>query len=165
MVGDATDPDVLADLLSGVDAVLSALGPTATEGDLHQRTAQALISVMEAQGPRRFLGVSGAGIDVAGDRKLPEDIVISKLVSVLSGAVVKDKSAEYAAWASSALGWTLVRPPRLVDGPASSRPREQDVHRSTRSTKITRTDLGRLLLDVVDQDLWPRQAPFVATAS
>ena len=146
VVGDSTDPTTLADLLTGVDAVVSALGPTGKQADLHTRTAQALISLMEATGPRRFVGVSGAGIDVPGDQKAPKDKAISWLIRTLGGNVVKDKPAEYAAWAASSLTWTLVR------------------HRSTRSTKITRADLGAFLIDVAEQDLYPRTAPFVAMA-
>ncbi|MCB7135910.1 NAD(P)-dependent oxidoreductase [Cellulosimicrobium marinum] len=162
--GDATDPTALADLLAGADAVVSALGPKGKQADLHTRTARALVALMDAQGPRRFVGVSGAGIDVPGDEKAPKDKAISSLIRTLGGDVVKDKPAEYRVWAASDLDWTLVRPPRLVDGPASQRPLEQDAHRSTRSTSITRADLGRFLVDVVEQDLYPRTAPFVATA-
>ena len=164
VVGDATDPGALIDLLTGVDAVVSTLGPTGKEGDLHTRTAGALIAIMTRTGPRRFVGVSGAGIDVPGDRKTATNKAISALIQLLGGDVVKDKPAEYAQWAASDLDWTLVRPPRLVNGPASTRPLEHDAHRSTRSTKITRADLGAFLLDVIEHDLYPRQAPFVATA-
>ena len=143
--------------------MVSALGPTGKEGDLHTRTAGALISIMTRTGPRRFVGVSGAGIDVPGDRKTITNKAISALIQLLGGNVVKDKPAEYAAWAASVLDWTLVRPPRLVDGPASTRPLEHDAHRSTRSTKITRADLGAFLIDVVEHDLYSCQAPFVAT--
>ena len=163
VVGDSTNPGVLAELLTGVEAVVSALGPTGKEGDLHTRTAGALISIMTRTGPRRFVGVSGAGIDAPGDRKTVVNKAISALIQLLGGNVVRDNPAEYAAWAASELDWTLVRPPRLVDGPASTRPLEHDAHRSTRSTKITRADLGAFLIDVVERNLYSRTAPFVAT--
>lgn len=163
VIGDATEPATLADLLTGVDAVVSALGPTGKQPDLHTRTANALITLMQATGPRRFVGISGAGIDVRGDQKAPKDKAISWLIRTLGGDVAKDKPAEHAAWAASTLDWTLVRPPRLVDGQASTRPLEHHAHQSTRSTKITRADLGAFLIDVTEQNLYPRTAPFVAT--
>lgn len=165
VVGGSTDPEAIAALLSGADAVVSALGPTGKQPHLHTRTARALIDVMTTAGPRRFAGVSGAGIDVPGDLKAPKDKAISWLIRTLGGDVVKDKPAEYALWAASGLDWTLVRPPRLVDGPRSDRPLEHDAHRSTRSTTITRADLGVFLIDVVEQGLYLRTAPFVATTS
>lgn len=163
VTGDSTDATALADLLRGVDAVISALGPVGKQPDLHTRTAKALVEIMTSSGPRRFVGVSGAGIDVPGDRKATKDKVISALIQRLGGEVVRDKPAEYRVFAETDLGWTLVRPPRLVDGPASTGALEHDAHRSTRSSRITRADLGTFLVDVVEQDLYARTAPFVAT--
>lgn len=161
VTGDSTDPGALRDLLSGADAVVSALGPANREADLQTRTARALIAIMASDGPRRFVGISGAGIDVPGDAKATRDKVISALIKTVGGGVARDKREEYAAWAATDLDWTLVRPPRLMDGPATGEI-EQDAHRSTRSTKINRADLGRFLIDVVEQNAYLRQAPFVA---
>lgn len=163
VTGDSRTQGDLDRLVTGVDAVVSALGPTAKEASLHTETATALIEAMHAAGVRRFVGVSGAGIDVPGDEKSLSAKVISKAIQTLGGDVVKDKPAEYATYAASDLVWTLVRPPRLVDGEATGR-LEHHAHRSTHSTKITRTDLAAFVADVVEQDLYPRQAPFVATA-
>ena len=163
VTGDSTDAGALTELLAGADAVVSALGPTGKQGDLHTRTARALVEIMRATGPRRFVGVSGAGIDVPGDQKAGKDKVISWLILTLGGDVAKDKPAEHAVWAASGLDWTLVRPPRLMDGPATGR-LEHDAHRSTRSSTIMRADLASFLIDVVEQDLYVATAPFVATA-
>lgn len=163
VVGDATSPDDLADLLDGAEVVVSALGPSGKEGGLHARVAQAMVDQMTARGPRRFVGVSAAGIDVPGDRKPPKDKLISWLVRTTGGEMAKDKPAEYAIWAASDLDWTLVRPPRLVDGPVTGRPLEHDPHHSTRSITITRGDLAAFVIDVVEDNLYLRTAPFVAT--
>ena len=48
------DPEALAVLLEGADAVVSALGPTSREGDLHTRTAEALVEAM-GSGPIRVI--------------------------------------------------------------------------------------------------------------
>ncbi|MDP1876290.1 MAG: NAD(P)H-binding protein [Actinomycetota bacterium] len=163
VVGDSTDPRAVDDALHGADAVVSALGPTSKEPDLHTRTAQALIGAMPAAGVTRFVGVSGAGIDVPGDRKGTRDKIISTLIQRLGGAVVADKPREYSAFAASDLDWTLVRPPRLIDGPATGRI-THDAHAPGRATTIRRADLSVFLADVLDQHLYPRQAPFVSAA-
>lgn len=163
VVGDSTDPAAVAELLAGADVVVSALGPTGKQPELHTRTARALVDVMTTAGPRRFVGISGAGIDVPGDSKATKDKIISRLIQTFGGDIFKDKPAEHAVWVGSGLDWTLVRPPRLVDGAATGRV-EHDAHRSTRSSKITRGDLGVVVLDVVEQDLYVGLAPFVATS-
>jgi putative NADH-flavin reductase len=163
VAGDSRSRADLDRLLAGADAVVSALGPTAKEASLHQETAAALIDAMHAAGVVRFVGVSGAGIDVPGDQKSFSARLISTLIQRLGGSVVKDKPAEYAMYAASDLAWTLVRPPRLVEGPATGR-LEHDARRSTRSTRISRADLAVFLADVVEGDLYAREAPFVASA-
>lgn len=164
IIGDSRTRADLDRLVAGVDAVASALGPTATEGSLHADTAMALTDAMGAAGVNRFVGVSGAGIDVPGDQKSLSAKLISRAIQTLGGEVVKDKPAEYAVYAAGDLDWTLVRPPRLVDGGPTGQ-LEHHAHRSTKSTKITRADLAVFLADVVEQGLYARQAPFVATSS
>ncbi len=70
VTGSSTDPAALDALLPGADAVVSALGPTQKEPELHTRTANALIEAMPRHAVTRFVGISGAGVDVPGDRKV-----------------------------------------------------------------------------------------------
>lgn len=161
VTGSSTDPAALDALLNGgMDAVVSALGPTRKEPDLHTRTATALIEAMHAHDVHRFVGISGAGIDVPGDRKGARDKVFSFLIQKLGGAVVADKPREYQVFADSDIEFTLVRPPRLVDGPATGR-YVHDAHTPGKSPRISRADLAAFLADVVEQGSYPRQAPFV----
>ncbi|WP_158579953.1 NAD(P)-dependent oxidoreductase [Geodermatophilus marinus] len=161
--GDSRDAGALTELTAGVDAVVSALGPVGREPTLHRDTAAALVPVLQQAGVTRFVGVSGAGIDVPGDRKSRRDRLISALVQRLGGAVVADKPAEHAVFAASDLDWTLVRPPRLTDGPATGRV-EHHASESCRGTRIGRADLAAFLVDCVEQHLYPRRAPLVAAA-
>jgi putative NADH-flavin reductase len=160
--GSSTDPAALDTLLEGADVVVSALGPTDKQPTLHRDTARALVEVMPRHGVARFVGVSGAGIDVPGDQKGVPDKVISFLIQRLGGAVAQDKIQEYGVWAASDLDWTLVRPPRLVDGDGTGRV-QHDAHRTGRSS-IQRADLATFLADEVEQARYPRQAPFVSAA-
>jgi putative NADH-flavin reductase len=159
VVGSSTDPEALAELLDGADAVVSALGPTAKEADLHTRTARLLVAAMPAAGVTRFIGISGAGIDVPGDHKGTKDRIISAMVRTLGGAVARDKPAEYQVYADSELDWTLVRPPRLLDTPATGRIGHHP--HTPGHWSIPRADLATFLADVLEDHLYPRQAPFV----
>lgn len=159
VTGSSTDPAALDQLVVDAGAVASALGPTAKEPDLHTRTARGLLEVMPRHGLRRFVGVSGAGVDVAGDQKGTRDRIISAMIQRLGGRIAGDKITEYEIYAGSDLDWTLVRPPRLKDGPATGSYRH-DAHRPGRSS-IRRADLAAFVADVVEGDLCIRQAPFV----
>jgi uncharacterized protein YbjT (DUF2867 family) len=71
VAGTSRDEAALTELVTGVDAVVSALGPVNKDHTLHRDTAAALTPVMQQAGVSRFIGVSGAGIDVPGDQKSP----------------------------------------------------------------------------------------------
>lgn len=159
--GESTARASVDRLLQESDVVVSALGPTAREADLHSRTAAVLVQAMPVHGLTRFVGVSGAGIDVPGDRKGPRDRLISAAIQRLGGAVVQDKPREHQELAASSLDWTLVRPPRLTDKPPTGRV-DHHAHVPGRAASVSRADLAAFLLDVVEQSLYIRQAPFVS---
>lgn len=164
VVGDSRDPQVVTDLLEGADVVVSALGPTAKEPSLHQDTTRVLIEAMRAAGITRFIGMSGAGIDIPGDQKSRRDKIISWLVQHVGGAVPADKVADYELWAASDRDWTLVRAPRLNEAPPTGAV-EHDAHRSARSTILSRADLAGFLADLAENGSYIRQAPLVANAA
>lgn len=160
VTGSVTDRGALAEALSGVDAVVSALGPTEKEPDLHTTTAHLIVELLPSAG--RFIGVSGAGIDVPGDQKGTRDKIVSFLIQKLGGAVVKDKPLEYEVYAGSDLHWTLARPPRLMDGPGTGH-YYADAHTPGKSSSIKRADLALFLADCLEQNLYVQQAPFVSS--
>jgi putative NADH-flavin reductase len=164
VTGDSRDEAALTELVSGADAVISTLGPVRNQGMVNRDTANALISAMRTAGVRRYIGVTGAGIDVPGDRKANLDKVISKVITAVSPKAVADRAAEYEAWVASGLDWTMVRAPRLRDGPPTHA-MEHDAHRSAPSPYLLRTDLAEFLVDVLEQDLYLRQAPLVGAKS
>ena len=159
--GDARDASAVGELVAGTDAVLSALGPRPGDARLHRDVTPLVVTAMQAAGVRRFVGVSGAGIDVPGDRKSRRDRLISALVRRFGGEAVRDKAAERELWAATDLDWTLVRPPRLVDGPATGR-LEHAASASPRRTTLSRADLAVFCVDLVERPDYVRQAPLVA---
>jgi len=162
VAGHSRDAAALSVAAVGADAVVSALGPVAKDATLHRDTARALIPVMTEHGVHRFVGVSGAGIDVPGDAKNRSARAISWAIRTFGGEVARDKLEEYALYAASDLDWTLVRPPRLTDGPRTGSV-DHDAHQSLRATTLSRADLAVFLVDVTEGDLYPRAAPFAAS--
>ena len=161
LVGDARDPAALTALLGGAGAVVSALGPRRGDSTLHREVAPLLVAAMRDVGVRRFVGVSGAGVDVPGDRKSRRDRVISALVQRVGGQTVRDKALERETWGRSGLDWTLERAPRLVDGPPTGQV-EHSASSSPHRTSLTRADLAVFLADLAVRPDYLRQAPLVA---
>jgi putative NADH-flavin reductase len=163
VAGDVRDRAALASVVAGADAVVSALGPRKGDRTLHRDVAPVLVGVLRDAGVRRFVGISGAGLDADGDRKSRRDRVISGIIRRLPGDAVKDKVLEYGTWRDSDLDWTLVRPPRLADGPATGAV-EHHASTSPRATRIRRADLAAFLVDEVEQPRYVGRAPLVANA-
>lgn len=162
-VGGVRDGAALRELVTGVVAVVSALGPRRGDRTLHRDVAPLLLDALRGAGVRRFVGISGAGMDVPGDAKSRRDRIVSALMQRFGGAMVADKAGEYAVWAGSGLDWTLVRPPRLTDAPATGRT-EHHAHTSPRATAIGRADLAAFVVDCLEQRSHVGGAPLVAQA-
>lgn len=161
LTGDPRDRASVVALVQDCDAVCSALGARGREAPVNAQTARVLIEAMRASGVRRFVGISGAGITVPGDRKSIRDRVISAVLQRLGGRTVQDKAEEYEQWAVSGLDWTLIRPPRLTDGDATGEI-EHAASTSPRRTAITRADLATLVVDCLELHSYVGAAPLVA---
>jgi putative NADH-flavin reductase len=162
VVGESRDRSALAELVVDADAVISTLGPKGKDATLLRDTAAELVPVMGEAGVDRFIGISGAALRLPDDRRGAVAAVMSWLVRTIGGGVIEDKPAEYRTYAASGMQWTLVRPQRMKEGPATGAV-YHDAHRSPRTSTISRSDLAVFLADALDEQLYFQQAPFVAS--
>src|SRR5262245_62679374 len=144
--GDPLSVSELRAVLPGHDAVLTAIGPpgpgrTTVMRDSGHRTVEAMLAV----GPRRLLAVSVAAL-------FPDAGVIAALFRrTLLRNVVTDAAEMEQAVMSRDLDWTIVRPPRLTNGPRTRRYRSADGHLPRGRMWISRADVAHFLLDEMQQ--------------
>lgn len=155
LTGDATDAAAVRALVEGCDAVVSAMGPA----DRTDACSAATANVIAAR-PRRYVAVSGAGLDVPGDQKRFVARAVSLMVKTVTPAIFADKVKEHALLASSDVKWTLVRPPRLTDKPGTGRWRTS--LEQSPGAQLSREDLAAFVLEVVADDATIGKAPFVS---
>lgn len=163
--GDITRREDVAAAISGCEAVISALGPTADAGQVgvFREWAHHLVACMQATGPPRLVLLSGAAVDVPGERKAVSDRIASMAVRLLAKHVVAAKQAEFDVIHGSLLDCIAARPPRVVDGPATGHiAAGLDLRLGPRS-RISQPDLATFLLRQTTDDTWLRQAPFVTS--
>lgn len=110
--GDLLNSSQLADVIAGHDAVLSAFGPeTLRRVRTRELFGSALAEALECSGVRRALIVSSALL-------FPEQNAIGNLLrATLFRNLLPDMTAMEAALEQDGLEWTIVRPPKLTDGP------------------------------------------------
>ena len=161
VTGDVRTPTDIERAVDGVDAVIAAVGPRANteQAALALETGMRnLIAAAEALGIRRLVTLSGAGVDVPGDRKPFLDRIASALVRRAARHVVGGKQREYEVLAASPLEWTALRPPLVVHGPARGYRLDARLRPGVR---VTREDVGQALVDQLADASFVRAAPFV----
>lgn len=159
--GDARNYESVRELLDGTDAIVSAMGPTKGDPAICSMTTEHVLRALAETGARRYVVVSGAGLDVPGDRKDIPGKIVSFMVRTIAPAVFADKVREYTLLAGSTADFVLVRPPRLLDGEATGQV-AVSLERAP-GTKIRRADLASFLLtQATTSDDFVRHAPFVA---
>lgn len=108
--GDPCDEHALAAALPGHDAVLSALGPPGVgKSTIHRDAAKATVSAMKTAGVERLLVVSAAVNFEMG-------AVAWVLRHTFLANISEDTLAMEAIIRASETRYTIVRPPRLVNG-------------------------------------------------
>jgi hypothetical protein len=160
ITGDARDPEAITRAIEGTDAVLSALGPVrGGPKDTMTAAARNLTTLMPGAGVRRLITLTGAGVPAEGDRPGPIDRVFRVLLGLTQPDVLKDSTAHVDLIRASTLDWTVVRAPRLTDGPAA--PLKVGLVGDIRP-QVTRTSVAQFMLDQVSQDGHIRQLPAIS---
>lgn len=158
--GDARDPEAVARLIEGVDAVVSVMGPVpGGPKDTMTVTARNLITLLPTHGVRRLITLTGAGVRHAGDRPNAVDRVFGLLLRLLQPDVLRDSLTHADLIRGSSLDWTVVRAPRLTDGPdAPVRVGKVGEIRPM----VSRASVAHFMLDALDTDQYVRAAPAVS---
>lgn len=116
--GDAQNAGEVEKAISGHEAVISALGPTRPPvPGMMANAAQNIIAAMNKQKISRLVSTTGAGVRDPQDQPKLMDILMRGMLTLLAGEVLRDSSANVSIIQKSDLKWTIVRFPRLIDGP------------------------------------------------
>lgn len=158
--GDATDPAAVAGVVASAGAVLSALGPRgAKTPGLLGAAASAVTQAMVKHGVRRLICVSAAGAFIR------EDPEASPLVKVILPCIFARPFADVREMErvvrASTLDWTLVRPTRLVNAPATGEVRIRDRYPAPGLTRVARADVAQFMIGALTEPGYIRQAPAI----
>jgi putative NADH-flavin reductase len=148
--GDVRDARALAAAMRGHDAVVTTLGPRSKrDATLLGEAGRATVTAMKEAGVRRIVAVSAALL-------YPDANFIYVLFRRFFTAVIRDCAELERAVEAGDLDFTIVRPPRLMNGKGG---REVRVAESgpPSGMMIDRADLASFLLDVVEHDRYPRR--------
>ena len=162
--GELPDGEAIDQAVEGAEAVVWAVGPTSnTPGQptLYEAAAARLVRAMVRRGIRRLIALSGAAVTMPGERKPLAGRLMSWVVGRAVRHVVATKERELAVFTASGLDWTLVRPPRVVDGAARGGISLAD---QVRSARVTQGDVAAAIVALLRPDgaRYVHRAPYVA---
>jgi putative NADH-flavin reductase len=150
VTADVLDPASIVTSVGGVDAVVSAIGPrTGGRTTISQDSVHSIIQAMGKAGTRRLITVSGSIVADEGD-----GLVLRYLLKPLARAtqlryVCADMRRAEAEVRDSQLDWTIMRPPRLTDRPATGRYRTAIDRNPPRAFSLPRADLAAYILGLL----------------
>jgi putative NADH-flavin reductase len=153
------DSDLLTSAIAGQDAVISCLGQRSSkDSGLLQESARAVIRAMTRCGVRRYLVISQGLL-------YPTANPVLLLLRFLLARQVADSTAMEREIRASDLDWTIVRPPRLLEG---GRPRGYRCNVGAMphgKVIMERADLAAFLLDEAEAQNHVRAIGGVASAT
>lgn len=158
ITGDALNPGQVEDAVRGSEAVLSTLGPKGRPAVMAAESTKNIVSAMEKHSVKRLVAISVAGIAVPQDQRGFN--LADAIIKIVLKDVFVDREHQLAVLESSNLDWTLVRVPRLTDGPARGSVQAFFGNPSP-SMKVTRADVADFMLKQLTEARWLRKAPIL----
>lgn len=122
--GDVHQAADVTRALQGADAVISTLGSWHTPTkDILSTAMQAIIPVMEAQGPKRIITLTGADARSSADVPTLAQKLLRPVFTVIAGKILADGEEHMKLLQASTLDWTVVRSPvmRGIGGSGNAR--------------------------------------------
>jgi uncharacterized protein YbjT (DUF2867 family) len=117
---------------------------------------------MKAQGVRRIVSLVGAGVKDPADQTSLGRAVMLGLMSLVARDILSDAERHAELLRASGLDWTLVRPPRLTQGPRQGRYRHAPALKLGPGSSLSRADLAEFMLTLTTEGGYVGQAPMVS---
>jgi uncharacterized protein YbjT (DUF2867 family) len=161
--GDVLDAASLSGCLDGADAVLSALGSRAGRAPttVYSAGIEHILDAMHAAGVRRLVALTAIPVAPREQRSRSQRM-LDQLLHAAFGPSYDDMARMEQRLRASDVDWTVIRPPRLTNKPATGRYRTAVNAALPGGPSITRADLARAMLATLDEPATVRAAVAVA---
>ncbi|WP_407523825.1 NAD(P)-dependent oxidoreductase [Methylobacterium oryzisoli] len=160
VVGDTLREGDVVQALSGVDAVVQALGIPVQDlfrpVTLFSEATQVLVQAMEAAGISRLIAVTGFG---AGDSRAAIGLLQLLPFQIVFGRAYDDKDVQEMMIRKSRLAWTIVRPGILTDSTRASGYTVLDEPASWRGGFISRSAVADFLVRQIEDRQYVGRTP------
>lgn len=161
VTGTVQEAARVQEAIGGADGVLSAIGPVRGDAPgVMVATAGNIVAAMRANGVRRLVYMTGAGVLQPEDPPALAPKIMLPLMRLLARTVLEDSERGVATISGSGLDWVIVRAPRLGDAPARGTYRHGYIKPSLQA--MSRADVAAFVLQQLDDDTYLRRMPIVS---
>ncbi|OBA08556.1 NADH-flavin reductase [Bacillus subtilis] len=158
--GDAQHPQSIHTLLEGCSAVINTFGQPERAVPLYSTVTELILTVMEEYNINRYIGVTGASLDIEGDRKSLVYRIGALLFRLLYPQMIADKKKELHIVTDSGLDWTLVRLPFVTDAQAHGAVKVDFLNPP--GMRITNSDIAAFLVQQIEGHSFSQKTPFIS---
>jgi putative NADH-flavin reductase len=163
--GDVHDAAAVSAVIAGHDAVLSGLGArNLGKSDVLEVGVRNILAGMAAHGVRRIIVLGASGAAAGADQHL--DAGTRMFLKLISTTILKEpfrsQREQERQLEASAMDYTIVRPPRLLNGPFTGHYRVQDDGLPPDGLTINRADVADFMLRQLTDAAWIRKGPYLA---
>jgi putative NADH-flavin reductase len=163
--GDIFDPQSVADAIDGHRAVFSALGARTLKAEpVLSRAMPLIINGMHFHMVDRIITVGAAGALYPAGKYQPP--IATVLFAIIRATVLRhpmaDQRAQERLLAATDLDYTIVRPPRLTDDPATGTYRVLPDALPSSSRRISRADVADFMLQQLLDPRFHRRGVYLA---
>ena len=162
--GDYFNADDLEKTVKGTKVVLSTVGPPMKNPkypEKYEQSMQHLVAAMEGQSITRLIHTGGAVHSGGEDEHWTIGRRLLKLFLVLFWKPGLDaKRLEWEVLKKSNLDWTLVRPPRIIEGKSSTKLQADE--KNLASVQVNVENLVEFMLEQLTSTQWIKKAPLAA---
>ena len=164
--GDVRDVDAVARAIAGSDAILSAVGSRSLrERGLLDSASANMLAGMKGHGVRRLivLGAAGAGLRALDSNQSALTRVAFAIVArTLLRHPFQDQEAQERRLQASEVDYTIVRPPRLTNGPYTGRYRIEADTLPPAAKSTARADVADFMLKQLSDGRFVRRGVYIA---
>jgi putative NADH-flavin reductase len=163
--GDVHDAAAVSAVIAGNDAVLSGLGARSLgRSDVLEVGVRNILAGMAAHRVRRIivLGASGAAADAAQHQGAGTRLLLKLISATILREPFRSQREQEGRLEASATDYTIVRPPRLLNGPFTGHCRVQEDGLPPGGVTINRADVADFMLRQLTDTAWIRKGPYVA---
>ena len=163
--GSVFDPLKVEAAIEGTMVVISTIGPPPgkpCDPKLYEKAMQDIVRIMDKNGIKRYIHIGGAAHEGGENENWTFNRRFLRFfLSLFSKQILVAKHLEWEVLKKSNLDWTLVRPPRIANEPASGNISADE--KMLNNLKISVEDLTDFILEQITSKEWIRKAPLVSS--